>query len=111
MKYRVFLHGGQVTDRIDTYEEPTYLSADSDAASEVATALGVAVEAISVEHRGSLPMPSVTIPPTPHVASANEQDATAISAILAKADGDITAVETKTLLLRLARRLRRDGVI
>lgn len=68
MPYRIFLHAGQVTDRIDTYESAATLSADADAAIEVAKALGVDVATVTVEHRDALPQIAVMIPPTPQPA-------------------------------------------
>ncbi len=62
--YRCFLYQGQVTDRIDSYENADVLSADADAAAEVAAALHVAVDTITVVHADSLSSVAVVIPPT-----------------------------------------------
>lgn len=43
--------------------------------------------------------------------AADATERAALAAILSKADGDVTAAEVKTLVLRLARRLQRAGAI
>lgn len=63
--YRVFLHNGQVTDRMDGYpaDQRQHLSNDEDAAQEVADALGVDVQTITITHVDIIPAVKVIIPP------------------------------------------------
>jgi len=119
MTHRIFRVNGKVVDRIDTYAEGRHISPDAAACAEVASALGVAVDAVAVEHVEEIPPVAVVIPPAPpaplpevHTTSAAEASALpqiqhpkleAVRTILAKQDADITPAEVRTLVLVMAR--------
>jgi hypothetical protein len=62
VKYRAYEHAGKVLDRIDTTDGDEFGVPDDVARSEVANALGVADEAITVVVADKPPTPKATIP-------------------------------------------------
>lgn len=105
MKYRAYRHAGKVLDRIDSTESDEFGVPAEVAVADVAEALGVLPEEITVLVSTDVPVPEVVIPPAPD-STPTDLDMDAIDAVLAKADTDVTAAEVKALVLRVARRLR-----
>lgn len=99
MKYRAYLHNGQVTDRVDSTVGEEFSTPVEVSIAEVAEALGVPVEEITALESYTPPEPpQVVIPPQVTVADKREHAIAAVRAIdLAALPDDATRTAVATI--------------